>query len=70
MQIYTITNILLFHNLERIWFGTGDLAEKLNSLGTNVKGIDNSESMIQQARNKYPHIEFSVEDAVFCNVNS
>lgn len=43
--------------------GTGDIAKKLNDLGANVKGIDSSDNMIQQARNKYPDIEFDVEDA-------
>lgn len=43
--------------------GTGDIAKKINDLGANVKGIDSSSNMIRQARNKYPDIEFSVEDA-------
>lgn len=43
--------------------GTGDIAKKITDLGANVKGIDSSDNMIRQARDKYPDIEFSVEDA-------
>ena len=38
--------------------GTGDLAKKLDDLGVNVVGVDNSENMITEARKKYPHISF------------
>ncbi|MEH7352134.1 methyltransferase domain-containing protein [Neobacillus drentensis] len=44
--------------------GTGDLADKLNQLGINVVGIDQSENMVKQAQQKYPGIIFKVEDAV------
>lgn len=47
--------------------GTGDIAKQLNDLGANVKGIDSSDNMIHQARDKYPDIEFSVEDATALN---
>jgi ubiquinone/menaquinone biosynthesis C-methylase UbiE len=58
--------------------GTGDLACKLNELGANVMGIDQSENMIEQAKKKYPHLTFKVQnvlnlsyhcefDAVFSN---
>lgn len=58
--------------------GTGDLAYKLHELGVNVIGIDQSENMIEQAKKKYPHITFAVQnvlhlsyhdefDAVFSN---
>ncbi|AIE59133.1 class I SAM-dependent methyltransferase [Bacillus methanolicus] len=44
--------------------GTGDLAYKLNKLGVNVIGIDKSENMVDQAKKKYPHIKFEVQDAL------
>ncbi|MEC2077020.1 class I SAM-dependent methyltransferase [Metabacillus fastidiosus] len=44
--------------------GTGDLANRLYELGVDVTGIDQSENMIHQARNKYPHIPFNVHDAI------
>ena len=43
--------------------GTGDLANVLHGLNTDVIGIDYSENMIQQAQDKYPHLPFYVEDA-------
>lgn len=43
--------------------GTGDLAYELHTMGINVIGVDKSENMIIQARNKYPQIEFDVRDA-------
>lgn len=43
--------------------GTGDLAKKLFDRGVHVVGIDKSESMVAQARVKYPEIEFVVNDA-------
>jgi len=43
--------------------GTGDLAKKLDGQGVTVVGIDKSENMIAQAKNKYPTIHFSVKDA-------
>lgn len=43
--------------------GTGDLAKRLYDLGALVKGIDQSENMIAQAKSKYPEITFEVEDA-------
>lgn len=43
--------------------GTGDLANRLAASKVNVVGVDNSSRMIQQAKNKFPDILFSVEDA-------
>ncbi|WP_134683188.1 class I SAM-dependent methyltransferase [Brevibacillus migulae] len=43
--------------------GTGDLAAIIQDRGAFVHGIDMSESMIQQARQKYPSHTFSVADA-------
>lgn len=43
--------------------GTGDLAAELARLGAEPAGIDFSESMIAQARAKYPGLEFTVADA-------
>lgn len=42
--------------------GTGDLANKLHDLHVDVLGIDNSPNMIQQAKGKYPHLHFLVDD--------
>lgn len=43
--------------------GTGDLAKKLYDDGMDVSGVDKSENMVSQAKNKYPNIHFSVQDA-------
>jgi len=43
--------------------GTGDLARKLSAFGAELIGVDNSAKMIEQARSKYPTIEFLVQDA-------
>lgn len=43
--------------------GTGDLANKLAINLVNVVGIDKSANMINQARAKYPHLTFRVDDA-------
>lgn len=43
--------------------GTGDLAHQLTEVGATVIGIDQSPNMIEQAKKKYPSIEFKVEDA-------
>lgn len=43
--------------------GTGDLALSLYNQGIHVVGIDQSASMIEEAKQKYPHIPFFVEDA-------
>ena len=44
--------------------GTGDLAKKISDLGASVTGVDQSENMITSARNKYPNIQFFVQDAL------
>ncbi|MCL2212825.1 MAG: class I SAM-dependent methyltransferase [Oscillospiraceae bacterium] len=46
--------------------GTGDLTHELAQKSGVVIGIDNSESMIKKAKEKYPKIEFCVIDA--CNL--
>ncbi|AFZ30198.1 Methyltransferase type 11 [Gloeocapsa sp. PCC 7428] len=43
--------------------GTGDLTNKIASQGVEVVGIDSATTMIEQARNKYPHLHFEVLDA-------
>ncbi|MBE9192849.1 methyltransferase domain-containing protein [Gloeocapsopsis crepidinum LEGE 06123] len=43
--------------------GTGYLANKIASRGAKVVGIDYAETMIEQARSKYPHLQFEVLDA-------
>lgn len=43
--------------------GTGDLAHTISETGANVTGIDTSQSMIEVAKEKYPHINFRLMDA-------
>lgn len=43
--------------------GTGDLASTLSNDSIEVIGIDKSENMIKQARDKYPHLSFFPCDA-------
>lgn len=43
--------------------GTGDLAKTLHDLGVEVVGADHSEAMVQQAKSKYPDLQFVVQDA-------
>lgn len=42
--------------------GTGDLTNEIFSMGAFVVGVDYSENMIQQAKKKYPKIDFQVKD--------
>ena len=43
--------------------GTAKLTNDIASLANKVYGFDNSQNMIDDARNKYPHIDFQVGDA-------
>jgi trans-aconitate methyltransferase len=43
--------------------GTGHLTEQIATLGAKVVGVDRSAEMIQQAREKYPALQFEVVDA-------
>lgn len=43
--------------------GTGDLAQTLFENGVEIIGADKSENMVEQAIQKYPHLEFRVQDA-------
>lgn len=65
-------------NILDLGCGTGDLTNEIAHHGAFVVGIDRSESMIKQAREKYPNLRFSVGngeafhleqpvDAVFSN---
>lgn len=49
--------------------GTGDLAAQIAGSGARVIGIDNSESMIWQARKKYPSLDFRVLSADAFSLN-
>lgn len=42
--------------------GTGDLANKLSLLDVDVVGVDRSASMIENAKKKYPSVDFKVKD--------
>ncbi|RCW77284.1 class I SAM-dependent methyltransferase [Saliterribacillus persicus] len=42
--------------------GTGDLASEIQQRGAEVTGIDQSENMITQAKEKFPLIDFHVTD--------
>ncbi|MBO0994142.1 class I SAM-dependent methyltransferase [Bacillus sp. SD088] len=62
----SIITLLAPKNGERILdlgCGTGDLAQQITDLGTRVFGVDQSSNMIAEAKEKYPHIPFKVEDA-------
>lgn len=43
--------------------GTGQLTEKIAQFGAEVRGTDNSATMIEKARKNYPHLNFDVADA-------
>lgn len=43
--------------------GTGHLTYRISQNGANVLGLDVSKGMIEQARQSYPQVEFSVADA-------
>ncbi|OUL37851.1 SAM-dependent methyltransferase [Nostoc sp. T09] len=43
--------------------GTGQLTEKIAQTGAKVMGIDSAATMIEKARQNYPHIRFDVADA-------
>lgn len=47
--------------------GTGDLSEKIYESGAEVVGIDNSATMIDAAKKKYPGILFFQQDARHMN---
>ncbi|BAY40601.1 cyclopropane-fatty-acyl-phospholipid synthase [Nostoc sp. NIES-2111] len=42
--------------------GTGQLTEKIAQFGAEVLGVDNSATMIEKARQNYPHLHFEVAD--------
>lgn len=50
--------------------GTGDIAHQLYENGVNVIGVDNSINMVEQAKNKYPQIKFTVQDATSLKYNN
>ncbi|WP_434801659.1 class I SAM-dependent methyltransferase [Robertmurraya yapensis (ex Hitch et al 2024)] len=50
--------------------GTGDLANQIYENGVDVVGVDSSVNMVEQAKNKYPDINFIVEDATSLEYNS
>ncbi len=43
--------------------GTGQLTQKIAETGAIVAGIDQSNEMIEKAKNNYPQLEFAVADA-------
>jgi trans-aconitate methyltransferase len=42
--------------------GTGELAAKIAERGATVVGLDADRNMVEQARNRFPHLEFIVGD--------
>ena len=42
--------------------GTGPLTSKIATSGAEVLGIDSASTMIEQARENYPHLQFEVAD--------
>lgn len=44
--------------------GTGDLTKKISDANATVIGMDRSENMIEEAKRKYPAIDFYVKDAL------
>lgn len=42
--------------------GTGDLANQIDTYGATVIGVDATATMIEQAQQKYTHIQFDVRD--------
>lgn len=49
-------------NILDLGCGTGDLTSQIAKLCKNVVGIDFSEDMINQAREKFPQLDFRVKD--------
>jgi trans-aconitate methyltransferase len=43
--------------------GTGQLTQQIALTGAEVMGIDGAPTMIEQAKQNYPHLEFAVADA-------
>lgn len=43
--------------------GTGDLTMQIHAIGVEVVGIDAATTMIEQAKTKYPSVQFEVRDA-------
>lgn len=50
--------------------GTGQLTDKIASLGTDVLGVDSSPEMIGQARQNYPRLRFLLQDATAMQFDS
>jgi trans-aconitate methyltransferase len=43
--------------------GTGQLTEKIAQAGAEVMGVDHAPTMIEKARENYPHLRFDIADA-------
>jgi len=61
-KILELLNVQKGEKVLDLGCGTGDLAHFIHDLGAIVYGIDFSEAMIQQARQKYPDLSFDVAD--------
>ena len=44
--------------------GTGHLTQEIANCGAEVLGVDSAETMILQARQNYPDLQFAVMDAI------
>lgn len=49
--------------------GTGDITFELKQMGVNVIGVDYSKEMIKKSKNKYPDLNFQVQDILSLNFN-
>jgi trans-aconitate 2-methyltransferase len=61
-----LLNLLSLQPGERILdlgCGTGQLTQQIAIAGAEVMGIDAAPTMIEQAKQNYPHLEFAVADA-------
>ncbi len=43
--------------------GTGQLTEKIAQAGAEVMGVDRAPTMVEKARENYPHLHFDIADA-------
>ena len=62
-DVVTLLNPQKGESILDLGCGTGDLAYEISTRGANVIGMDLSKEMIEQAREKYPHLQFQIGNA-------